>query len=82
MSLAQGEENFSLISRLNCLFEQEVGSLTLEGHIGLPALQPLPCPSGSCVDREGHRCKYTRLIGCCVIDAMQLPHVLLFISGL
>ena len=26
----------------------------LEGRIGLPALQPVPCLSGSCMGREGH----------------------------
>ena len=25
-----------------------------QDHIGLPALQPLPCLSRSCVSREGH----------------------------
>ena len=34
------------------LSEQGVGGL--EGHTGLPALQPVPCLSGSCVGREGH----------------------------
>ena len=28
----------------------------LEGRIGLPALQPVPCLSGSCVGGEGHGC--------------------------
>ena len=40
----------------------------LEGHIGLPAPQPLPCLSGSCAAREGHErlvCKYTWFIGNC-----------------
>ena len=26
----------------------------LEGRIGLPAFQPVPCQSGSCVGGEGH----------------------------
>ena len=36
----------------NCLFEQGVGGL--EGRIGLPAMQPVPCLSGSCVGGGGH----------------------------
>ena len=39
----------------------------LEGRIGLLALQPVPCLSGSCVGREGHGrlvcIKYTWSIG-------------------
>ena len=38
--------------RFKCLFEQGVGGL--EGRIGLPALQPVPCLSGSCKGGEGH----------------------------
>ena len=37
--------NYSPPTRFNCLFEQGVGGL--KGHIGLPALQPVPCLSGS-----------------------------------
>ena len=40
----------------------------LEGHIGLPALQPVPCSSRSYVGGEGHgplAKKYTWSIGCC-----------------
>ena len=39
-----------------------------KGCIGLPALQPVPCLSGSCMSREGHGhlvYKYTRSIGNC-----------------
>ena len=46
--------NYSPPAHFNCLFEQGVGGL--EGHIGLPALQPVPCLSGSCVGGEGHGC--------------------------
>ena len=44
--------NYSQPTHFNCLFEQGVGGL--EGRIGLPALQPVPCLSGSCVGGEGH----------------------------
>ena len=37
--------------RFNCLSEQGMGCL--EGCIGLPALQPVPCVSGSCVAERG-----------------------------
>ena len=42
----------------------------LEGHIGLQALQPVPCLSGSCVGGDGHGRhvhKYTWSIGNCAI---------------
>ena len=45
-------DNYSPPTRFSCLFEQGVGGL--EGRIGLPALQPVPCLSGSCVGGEGH----------------------------
>ena len=41
----------------------------LEGCLGLLAMQPVPCPSRSCVGGEGHERlvhKYTWSIGCCV----------------
>ena len=42
-------------ARFNCLFEQGVGEGGgVEGCIGLPTMQPLPCLSGSCVGGEGH----------------------------
>ena len=44
--------NYSPPTRYNCLSEQGVGGL--EGCIGLPALQPVPCLSGSCMGGEGH----------------------------
>ena len=44
--------NYSPPTRFNFLFELGVGGL--EGCIGLPALQPVPCVSGSCVGGEGH----------------------------
>ena len=56
--------NYSLATRFNYFSEQRMGSL--EGHIGLPALQPVPCLSGSCVGGEGHGhlvYKYTCSIG-------------------
>ena len=61
--------NYSPPTHFNRLSEQGVGSL--EGCIGLPALQPVPCLSGSNVGREGHRhlvyiyiyIKYTLSIG-------------------
>ena len=47
-----GLGNYSPPARFNCLSEQGVGCL--EGRIGLPALQPVPCVSGSCMGGEGH----------------------------
>ena len=41
--------NYSPPTHFNSLSEQGVGGL--EGHIGLPALQPVPCVGG-----EGHGC--------------------------
>ena len=38
---AQAFVNYSLPKHFNCLSEQGAGGL--EGHIGLPALQPAPC---------------------------------------
>ena len=46
-----------------------VGGGGLEGHIGLHALQPVPCLFGSCVSGEGHGhlvYKYTWSLGDCV----------------
>ena len=47
-----GLGNYSPPTRFNCLSEQGVGAL--EECIGLPAFQPVPCLSGSCLGREGH----------------------------
>ena len=70
--------------RFNCLSEQGVGSL--EGRIGLPALQPVPCLSGSCVGREGHgRLVYQIYLvyrELCHLVRYTCPIVLLLISGL
>ena len=44
--------NYSPPIRFNCLFELGAGGL--EGLIGLPAWQLIPCLSGSCVGGEGH----------------------------
>ena len=44
------------------------GGGVLDGCTGLPALQPLPCPSRFCMGREGHGCllhQYTWSVGCC-----------------
>ena len=43
---------FSLLTLFNCPCEQGVG--VLGGITGLPALQPLPCLSRSCMGRERH----------------------------
>ena len=41
----------------------------LEGRIGLPALQPVPCLSGSWVCREGHgRLVYQIYLGTWMLD--------------
>ena len=61
-----GFGNYSLPTHFNRLSEQGVGGL--KGLIVLPALQPVHCLSGSCVDREGHGrlvYKYTWSIGNC-----------------
>ena len=50
--LHSGFGNYSLTTRFICPSEKRVGSL--EGDIGLPALQPVPCPSRSSVDGEGY----------------------------
>ena len=59
--------NYSPPTSFNCPFDQGVGGL--EGHIGLPALHPVPCLSGSCMGGEGHGrlvyIKYTWSIGNC-----------------
>ena len=59
--------HYQHVSTASFLFEQGVGSL--EGPIGLTALQPVPCLSGSCVGGEGHGrlvyVKYTWSIGNC-----------------
>ena len=59
--------NYSPPIRFNCLFEKGAGGL--EGLIGLPAYQLVPCLSGSCVGGEGHGhlvyIKYTWSIGNC-----------------
>ena len=49
---SSGFGNYSPPTHFNCLAEQRVGGL--EGRIGLPDLQPVPCLSGSCVGGEGH----------------------------
>ena len=49
-----GFGNYPPPTRFNCLFEQ--GMWGLEDHIGLPALQPVPCLSGSCLGVEQHGC--------------------------
>ena len=57
---------FTVPTCINCLCKQGMGGL--EGHAGLPALQPLPCLSKSCLDGEGHGhlvYQYTWTIGCC-----------------
>ena len=56
-------------TRFNCLSEQGVGGL--EGHIGLPALLPVPYLSGFCVYRE-----------LCHSVQCTYPIVLLLISSL
>ena len=48
---AQALVIFRSPSHFNCPSEQGVGSL--EGQTDLLALQPLPCPSRSCMGREG-----------------------------
>ena len=61
------------------------GKGVLEGHIGLSALQPVPCSSRSYVGREGHRRlvhKYTWSIGCCATCAICLSNCLPLNSGL
>ena len=58
--------NYSPPTHFNCPSEQAVGSL--EGGIGLPALQPVPCLSESCMGGEGPGClvyKYASSIGNC-----------------
>ena len=47
-----GFGNYSPPTHFNCL--SELGVESLEGHIGLPALQPVPFLSGSCMGGEGH----------------------------
>ena len=42
----------------------------LEGHIGLPAQQPVPCLLGSCVGGEGQG----RLVYISILGAIYLPH--------
>ena len=58
----------------------------LEGRIGLPALQPVPCLSGSCVGREGHgRLVYQIYLvyrELCHLVQYTCPIVLPLISGL
>ena len=58
----------------------------LEGRIGLPALQPVPCLSGSCVGGEGHgRLVYQIYLvyrELCHLVQYTCPIVLLLISGL
>ena len=57
--------NYLLLTRFNCLLQ---GTGSSEGHIGLPALQPVPCLSGLCMGRDRHGClvyKYTWSIGNC-----------------
>ena len=44
-------DKYSLHTCFICHSEQGVRGL--EWHIGLPALQPVPCLSGSCVGGEG-----------------------------
>ena len=64
--LCSGFGNYSLLTCFNCLSEQGVEDL--KWHIGLPALQPVPCSSRSYVGREGHGhfvFKYTGSIRCC-----------------
>ena len=59
---------------------------SLEGHIGLPALQPVPCPSGSCVggERHGHLVYQIYLVyrELCHLVQYTCPIVLLLICGL
>ena len=52
VSYISGFGNYSPPTHFNCLSEQGVGAL--EGCIGLPAMQPVPCLSGSCLGKEGH----------------------------
>ena len=81
---AQVLGNYSPPACFNCLFEQGVGGL--EGRIGLPALQPVPCLSESCVGGEGHGCLVYQIY----LVHRELHHmvqytcpiVLLLISGL
>ena len=64
--LLSGFGNYSLPTHFNCLSEKGVGYL--EGCVGLPALQPVPSPSSSCVSTEGHEhlvYPYTWSIVCC-----------------
>ena len=57
-----------------------------EGRIGLPALQPVPCLSGSCVGGEGHgRLVYQIYLvyrELCHLVQYTCPIVLPLISGL
>ena len=58
----------------------------LKGRIGLPALQPVPCLSGSCVGGEGHgRLVYQIYLvyrELCHLVQYTCPIALLLISGL
>ena len=80
---SSGLGNNSLPTCFNCLSEQWVGGL--KGLIGLPALQPVPCLSGSCVGVEGHErlvykvCLVYRKL--CHLMQYTCPIVLLLISG-
>ena len=52
-----GFGNYSLPTHFNCLSEQGMGSL--DGYIGLPALQPVLCLSRPYMGEEGPVYKYT-----------------------
>ena len=58
-ALLKTSVKFLLPTRFNCPSEEGVGGL--EGHTGLPALQPVHCPSKSCVGERGMGTLYIRM---------------------
>ena len=73
---------FSFIHRSQLPSEQ--GVRVLEGYLSLPALQPLPCLSRSCVAERGMGTWYIsipRLKSIELFGARHLSQVLLPISG-
>ena len=59
--LRLGFGNYLLPTCFNCLTEQGVGGL--EGRIGLPALQPVPCLSGLAWAERGMGILYISILG-------------------
>ena len=65
-----GFGNYSSPTCFSCLSEQGVWGL--EGRIGLPALQPVPCLSGSCMGAL--YISILGLSGIVLLGAVYLPH--------